>query len=351
MLESNWMIYGANGYTGELIAREAVKHGMKPVLAGRSSSVIGALGAELGLPTRVFSLEDRDGISRQLEGMAVVLHCAGPFTVTARPMLEACLAVKVHYLDITGEIGVFETLYTQDRSARAAGITAISGVGFDVVPTDTVAALLAREMPDATTLRLGIRALDGISKGTARTWLEIAAGGGFERRDGKLEPASIGTRSRMIPFDDEPGFAVNMPSAELSSAYRTTRIPNIEMYFSATPESARSLQLSSVLGPLLRVNIIRWGLQALIGRIVKGPDEAARTSGRTVIWGETENPSGRKLALRLRAPEAYRFTVLASLEAVKRVLEGQAPHGALTPTQAFGAEFATTIPGVNLEQL
>ena len=44
-----WMIYGANGYTGELIAREAVSHGLKPVLAGRTAAKVEPLAASLGL--------------------------------------------------------------------------------------------------------------------------------------------------------------------------------------------------------------------------------------------------------------------------------------------------------------
>ena len=44
-----WLIYGANGYTGELIAREARKRGMTPILAGRSQESVASLAGELGL--------------------------------------------------------------------------------------------------------------------------------------------------------------------------------------------------------------------------------------------------------------------------------------------------------------
>ncbi len=345
------MIYGATGYTGELIAREAAQRGLNPILAGRSEGVK-TLGTELGLPVRIFGLEHADQIVKGLEGVRVVLHCAGPFTVTAAPMLEACLRASVHYTDITGEIDVFEQLYARDAECRAADITAISGVGFDVVPTDTVAALLAQSLPNATVLRLGIKALDGISRGTAKTWLEIAARGGSLRRGGWLEPAPIAGHSRMIAFSNDAfNFAVNLPSAELSSAYRTTGIPNIEVFFASSKANARMLQFSGMIRPLLNIEGIRRFVQQQIGRSMLGPNAEARTSGRTTIWGEIEDATGHKVSLRLHGPEGYQFTVLAGLEAVRRLLETDVSRGALTPAQAFGAEFALSIPGTQLERI
>ena len=116
-----WMIYGANGYTGELIAREAVSRGLKPVLAGRTAAKVEALAASLGLQARVFDLENAAATSSGVQGMGLVLHCAGPFSATAAPMMAACLAVRAHYLDITGEISVFDMPepWTRRRGLRA----------------------------------------------------------------------------------------------------------------------------------------------------------------------------------------------------------------------------------------
>ena len=123
-----WMIYGANGYTGELVARLAVARGERPVLAGRNAAAVGAL----------------------LEEVDAVAHCAGPFVWTAKPMVDACLATGTHYVDVTGEPDVFEAVLARDAEAAAAGITLLTGGGFDVVPTDCLAGLLAAELPDAT---------------------------------------------------------------------------------------------------------------------------------------------------------------------------------------------------------
>ena len=135
-----WMIYGANGYTGELIARDAVRRDLDPVLAGRTATKVEQLASSLGLQARIFDLENATATTRCIEGMGLVLNCAGPFSATAAAMMTVCLAAHVHYLDITGEIGVFEHSRTLDAAARAAGIVICPGVGFDVIPTDCVAA-------------------------------------------------------------------------------------------------------------------------------------------------------------------------------------------------------------------
>src|ERR1700733_1118926 len=177
----NWMIYGANGYTGELIAREATARGLRPILAGRRADAVSALATELALPQRVFPAEAPD-----LSEVSLVLNCAGPFSATAAPLMRACVQAHAHYLDITGEIDVFEHAQTLSGDARAAGVVVCPGVGFDVIPTDCVARALAEALPGATHLALGFETLDSMSPGTAKTSVEGLAAGGKIRRDGKI---------------------------------------------------------------------------------------------------------------------------------------------------------------------
>src|SRR5262245_11414450 len=184
-MTSSWLLYGANGYTGELIAREAVRRGMRPILAGRSKQKIGKLAAELGCPSAVFELDDHTALVSSLENVAAVLHCAGPFSATARSMMQACLASHVHYLDITGEIDVFELAHSVHEKAQRSGIVLCPGVGFDVVPTDCVALKLREALPDATHLTLGFDSKSGLSKGRAKTAVESAGHGSRLRRHGK----------------------------------------------------------------------------------------------------------------------------------------------------------------------
>ena len=168
---SGWLLYGAYGYTGARIARLAVERGERPTLAGRDATATAALAEELNLPHCSFDLEDPHRLSQAIKGFRAVLHCAGPFSATSQPMADACLATGAHYLDITGEIGVFEALAARDQEARTAGVCLLPGVGFDVVPTDCLAALLSERLPGASHLELAFRGAGTPSRGTARTML------------------------------------------------------------------------------------------------------------------------------------------------------------------------------------
>src|SRR4051812_12260816 len=118
---ANWMIYGANGFTGRLVAAEARRQGLSPMLARPRARPIEALAAGLGLPTRVFDLGDTPAVAAALADVAVVAHCAGPFSNTSGPMIDACLMNRTHYVDITGEIDVFLAAQGRHAEAQAAG--------------------------------------------------------------------------------------------------------------------------------------------------------------------------------------------------------------------------------------
>ncbi len=263
-MSTQWMIYGANGYTGELIAREAVRRGLAPTLAGRNQGKIDALAHELGLQARGFGLDDTKQASRQIEGHALVLNCAGPFSATAAPMMEACLKAGAHYLDITGEIAVFELAQSLDARAREAGIVICPGVGFDVIPTDCIAAMLKKQMPDATHLALGFDSRSGLSPGTAKTSTEGVGEGSKVRRDGKIVSVPLAHRVRYIDFGNGEKMAMTIPWGDVSTAYHTTGIPNIEVFVPATPTMVFGARMSTYMTPLLALPPMREMMKTLI---------------------------------------------------------------------------------------
>ncbi|HRP87435.1 MAG TPA: saccharopine dehydrogenase NADP-binding domain-containing protein, partial [Gammaproteobacteria bacterium] len=241
-MSESWMIYGANGYTGELIAREAVRRGRAPVLAGRSADKVAPLARELGLEHRCFELGSPAAVREGIAGMTLVLHCAGPFSATARPMMEACIETGAHYLDITGEIAVFELAHGLDAEARRRGVLLCPGVGFDVVPTDCLAAALKAALPDATRLALGFDSRGGMSPGTARTSVEGLAQGGRVRREGRLITVPLAWRTRRIDFGDGEKLAMTIPWGDVSTAWHTTGIQDIEVYIPASPKLVARLK-------------------------------------------------------------------------------------------------------------
>ncbi len=350
-MKSDFLLYGANGYTGRLIARLAVERGVRPVLAGRDARALGRLGEELGLETRVFALDDARALDSALRDFPAVLHCAGPFSRTSRPVADACLRTRTHYLDITGEIAVFEALAARDAEAREAGVTLLPGVGFDVVPSDCLAAHLKRRLPTATRLVLAIKGTGRISHGTATTMVENINRGGLVRRAGRLTPVPSAWRTRMIDYGRGPESATTIPWGDVSTAFHSTGIPNVEVY-AAIPSAARlMMKASRVVGPLLATAPAQRFLKSRIKAQPAGPSDEERAKGRSFVWGEATDDAGARAVSRLRGPEGYTLTALTALAAVGRVTRGEAPKGFQTPSKAFGADFIMEIEGVEREDL
>jgi short subunit dehydrogenase-like uncharacterized protein len=335
-----WMIYGANGYTGELIARASASD--KPILAGRNAARINALGRELGCETRVFDL-DRP----QLEGVSLVLHCAGPFVHTSAPMVRACLAAGAHYLDITGEISVFESIMALDAEAKRRSVTLLPGVGFDVVPTDCLAAMLARRLPDAQELILAFKGGVGLSAGTQKTIIEGLRVGGAIRHDGRIVRVPTLYEVREIPFPSGTRLAMTIPWGDVATAFHSTAIPNIRVYRATSPRAVARLRRVQRLLPVLSLPPIRQLLSWRASRI-KGPDATARARGKMEIWGSVANRAGQQESMTMTTPEGYAFTVLSAIAVVKRVLNEPVRAGSFTPSMRLGAEFVREIPGVEV---
>lgn len=346
MSDRKWMIYGANGYTGELIAREAASKGMKPILAGRNEAAVQELASKLGLECRVFGIGESGAIARQLDDVDVVLHCAGPFSTTSKPMIEACLLSKTHYLDITGEISVFEYAHAQDTRAKQAGIVICPGVGFDVIPTDCVAAALKEAMPDATHLVLGFDSRSGFSPGTAKTSVEGMAQGGKIRSAGQIITVPLAFRTRLIDFGAGNKYAVTIPWGDVSTAFYTTQIPNIEVYIPATQKMIAGMRRANYLRPLLKLPFVQNLIKKQIEKKVSGPDADQRRELVTHVWGEVTNAAGKIKTARLRTANGYQLTVHGSIAVVQHLLRAEdLKPGSYTPARLCGKGLVVTLPG------
>ncbi len=344
-MTTQWMIYGANGYTGELIAREAVRRGLKPVLAARSADKLGPIAKELGLEARAFGLDTSDAVTNGLRGIGLVLHCAGPFSATARPMIEACIKARAHYLDITGEIAVFELAQELGPRAKAAGIVVCPGVGFDVIPTDCVAAALKAALPDATHLALGFDSRSGFSPGTAKTSVEGLAQGGKVRRNGKLVSTPLAYKVRKIDFGAGEKLAMTIPWGDVSTAYHSTGIPNIEVFIPGSPGMIKGAQRANYIRPLLGLGFVQTLIKNRIGKTIKGPDESTRDQLTTHVWGEATNAKGETRTARIKTANGYSLTVTGSLAVVDHLLKTTVVGGAYTPSKLVGADLVTRLPG------
>jgi short subunit dehydrogenase-like uncharacterized protein len=351
---SNWVLYGATGYTGVLLAEAAVARGHRPLLAGRNAEKLRALGERLKLEWKAVPLEDGEGLRALLEGKGAVLHAAGPFVETSTPMADACLDRGCSYLDITGELPVFEALFARDVEAKAKQIALIPGVGFDVVPTDCLAAYVAAKLPAADTLEIALAAIGQPSAGTAKSVVGLVPGGSWVRRNGALTPQAIGKGIHTVRFSNRPAQVMPGPIADLVTAWHTTKIPNITVSLAIPGGVAKTLRVlwpfgvvgMPMVGGLLRVPAIRSRIDAAIEKRTVGPDATSREKGRSHLYAKVSAPGGAFVEAWLDVAEGYEFTRHAAISAVERVLADR-PVGALSPSQAFGAEFVMGVPGTS----
>ncbi len=346
MSQKQWMIYGANGYTGKLIAETFInsdKSLNKPILAGRSRDKISTLADELSLPFAVVDLNDSEALEAALNDIDVVLHCAGPFSATSAPMVEACIKTSTHYLDITGEFSVLEAIKQQHSAAVNANCSLIPAVGFDVVPTDCLANKLHEKMPDASSLIMAFSGEGAASPGTMKTMVEMLANGGFVRKEGVITAVPVGYKKQLVPFSDQSRWCMTIPWGDISSAYTSTGINNIEIYTAVEKRDAIIARAMNPLMGVLKFQALQRYCKNKIEANVAGPDAATRAAGCMRLWGQVTNDKGESMEACLDVAEGYQFTALSALAAVEKVLGGGIPAGVLTPAQAFGHDFVMSI--------
>jgi short subunit dehydrogenase-like uncharacterized protein len=349
-MTGNILIYGATGYTGKLIAKAARDQGLNPVLAGRNAEKVKTVAEPLGLAWRAFDLADTVRLDESLKDAAVALSAAGPFSATSRPMADACIRNHVHYLDITGEIDVFEALAARDAEAKAAGVMLLPGVGFDVAPSDCLAAHLKRRLPDATDLRIYIGGAASLSRGTAKTVIEGIAAGVRVRHGGRivsLDRAETG----LCDFGQGLRPTVQMSWGDVSTAFHSTGIPNIEVQFEAVPAVKALARMPGFVKSFLGFPFMQSFLKARVDRQPEGPSDEARRSGRVRLVGVARNERDESVRSRLTTPDGYALTAVTAVDVAKRAASGAFKLGFQTPSLAYGADYILGFDGVRREDL
>jgi short subunit dehydrogenase-like uncharacterized protein len=311
---TSWMIYGAAGHTGGLIARRAHERGHRPLLAGRGAPDIAALADTLDVPHRAVSLDDADALRAALADVDVVLNTAGPFVHTATALAAACLDVGVHYLDISNELQVFRSLYDLHARARSADVTIVPGVGFGVVATNCLARYVNDAVGGAEQVEVAARpATAHAGPGVTATWEANASYGGWIRRAGELQPEPLGAGTTTISFPTGPCSAMPVPTGDLEAAFRATDAPDVTAYL-ALPEP-------------------------------EAPDEVNKRPPKysSYGWARATRTDGFTAEAWLRTGESYAFTADAAVTSVELTLTGTR-SGAWSPAEAFGTDLILRLP-------
>lgn len=352
------LIYGAYGYTGQLITDTFIKRGFKPVIAGRDALKLNIQAQATGLEYRLFSIDDARSVEAALEGCFCLVNCAGPFSKTFTPLIAACLKTRTHYLDITGEYQVIEALSMRDKDAQAAGIMVLPGAGFDVVPSDCLASYLKNKLPDANELTLAIASVQngcyqgsGLSRGTLKTAL-IGFSGETMLRDKGVITVRGKPRTESFTFlNQRQRLCLSVAWGDIASAWWSTQIPHIETWMSFPKRLMTVMQMLYPIRRLINWRPLNEALVKKINQSPEGPTPEARAQSHAEILGIVRNSSGADVRAVLTTPNGYTLTAEAVVTIVEKMLNGNVSCGFQTPSTAYGYGLALEIHGVRIDDI
>jgi len=345
----NFFIYGAYGYTGRLITDYALKQGLKPIIGGRDKAKLIALAENNDLEYYVLNADDTLVWNTVLSKVSLVLNCAGPFALTVKHIVPKCIENGIHYLDITGEIEVFEYIESLSKEALQKNIVLMPGVGFDVVPTDCLSAQLHSKLPTATHLELAFQGTSGVSRGTALSMARRYHTGGTIRKNGKMVSVPLAYEDKTIHFGEMDRLCVTIPWGDVFTAFHSTHIENIKVYTGVSEKTLQSLRTYRKFKAIAKTSLVQWSLQKIIKRKIDGPSAIKRATCITHLWGKvTDKTTNQSIEAELTTPESYHLTALTAIESTIRVLKGKCNSGYQTPVTAFGKDFILSFDKVKL---
>ncbi|HTE10739.1 MAG TPA: saccharopine dehydrogenase NADP-binding domain-containing protein [Chitinophagaceae bacterium] len=354
MQQNAFLLYGANGYSGRLIARFAHQYGLQPILAGRNQQAISALANQLQLDYRIVDLDDKPALENVLREVNLVVHAAGPYDLTAKQMVAACMTTNTHYIDLNGDLEVFEMMQGYNQQAKEKNIMVLPGAGFDVVPTDCLSLWLKNRLPDANKLEIAFVIIgSGLSRGTSITTLQKLGMPGARRKDGQIIPEPIGIRGMWVEFpaSKQKSFMMSIPWGDISTAYFSTGIPNIETYTGISKGVWLFLKFQWLFNRLLRTAFVHGIITKIINSKSPGPGDERRDKALSLVRATVTNPQGKSISATMRCPEAYSLTALTVLLIAKKILNGDYRPGYQTPASAYGEDLIMEIPGVEREMV
>lgn len=350
-MKDNWLIYGATGYTGTLIAEEAVIRGHQPILAGRDEHRLRALAERLNLEWRAFSLEDEHALMQAADSVHLFLNAAGGFPDNCANIMNSCLSAATHYLDISNHISVLQAAQARHRSAIKKGIAIVPGVGFGTVASNCLIKQMCAHRPHPVSLEVVISPhIAQKSAGAAQSTLETIAQGGCVRRHGNLSPTRFGHGARRIHTARGIHNVIPIPSGDLEAAYMVSRATDITVYMPTRLSPFLARFVLPLAERLLSIKTIRQRIERWIAK----QDFASKAQKNTAaqhswVWVKASYASGDSVEASLTTGEGYDFTASASVLAIERVLANKSV-GAMSPGSALGVDFVQQIAEVHFSR-
>lgn len=349
------MIYGASGFTAHLILERIKDVDLNVVLGGRSQEKMMQLSRKHEYPTRIFSLEDENEVAKNLDGIDLVVNCAGPFIFTAEPLAIGALRCGCDYFDINGEVDVFYKLFKFRHVAEARQVSLLPGLGFDIAPSDCLAARLAKDINHPASLLLVIW-----PKGTRPTHGTLKSAFFRSQRKFNLKGQESGLEgvpkiSKFIDLEikGEIVKCIRAPLADLLTSRVSTGIKDIRTYLVLSQELGSAARIAHYFTPLGKIGFIKNRILRAIESRPSGPSKKQQQSGSALIYAEVKDEDDQSLRAIMHTPEPYVYTSQLIINGIREWQRNGLKGGFLTPSQAFGAGFAeqTCPESVKIEYL
>ena len=334
MSEQTIAVVGATGFTGKLVVAALRSHGASVRAIGRNRQKLEALAAgHQGVEARA-SEWTGDALAEALRGCAAVVSCAGPFQQAGQPVVEAAIRARVPYCDSTGEQPFVRWVFEQmDAPARAAGVPVVTAAGYDYVPGDLGAAVVAEGMGPLDRMDVVYApASAGTSVGTRVSSIQIMASPCVVLRDGRLQPARIGSMRRSVDAGFRRVTAGLIPTGEPLQVPRHVEVRNVFGYLSIPGPMNPGNRGAGAMVALMRLPGVMQGLESLARRGPEGPNEHQRDKVAT-CHVQARARDGSRRAVLLEGSDVYGFTADALAKLSLAMARGVDAVGACAPAQ------------------
>lgn len=314
------LLLGAAGSSGHLVARELAYRGLSVRLAGRRLEPLAEIAGQLAatgtaVDSMVLDVTDAAGVRAAAAQARVVVTTVGPFVRYGAAVLDACLDVRVSYVDIANELAAVREVLERNALAGARGITAVTGAGFGPGGTESLVLGLVEELGETPDLvRVATApANTHLSPAVRETIAALLPDGAVTYVNGTLVRAPFGTGATVLDFGGVRRSMLPGPAGDLEVARLASGAANVSAYFG---------------DPAQRVN----------------------GDGFSYAYAEVVAGSGRRLAAQARVNDGVQASAALTAEVARRVLAG-APTGAWTPGQLFGKDLFPTVTDATVTPL
>lgn len=336
-------VYGATGFTGNLVAHELAKAVDAMIIAGRTQAKLDRLAAEIRgsgevlVQTRLASIDDDKSLDAMLDGVDVLINCAGPFSDVGVPVVAAAVRNATHYYDTTGEQAFMRQVQQDfDTSAREQGLVLAPASAYEYC----VGAFAARLAVAAGARRLGIcyaHRNSGMSHGTKKSVLRAIGDPGYTFVDGQLSQKALAYRVFEVPRPGRDAHcAVWIPGGEsIQVPLFAGHINQVETCVATGKHASKWLKYGLPLfGPLLGLT------QPLIDRVIDRtdgdphraqatPTKAGAPADEMSVGGQRPeffvtafDPRDSSYFVGIAGGDPYLVTSRIIVEAARRTLEG-----------------------------